>query len=97
MPSHTPRFTRPARKPERQRSRTVYDGLIRATTRSFLLALGQSDAEIARPHIGVFHTGGEMSPCNLNLAEQARTHARRRRAPSRRLHPSLGRGTPAAK
>jgi dihydroxy-acid dehydratase len=71
MPSHTPRFTRPARKPERQRSRTVYDGLIRATTRSFLLALGQSDAEIARPHIGVFHTGGEMSPCNLNLAEQA--------------------------
>ena len=71
MPSHTPRFAPPAEKPQRQRSRTIYDGLIRATTRSFLLALGQSDAEIERPHVGVFHTGGEMSPCNLNLAEQA--------------------------
>ncbi len=75
MPSHTPRLTRPASKPVRQRSRTIYDGVIRATTRSFLLALGQSDAEIARPHIGVFHTGGEMSPCNLNLADQAQ-HAK---------------------
>ena len=75
MPSHTPRLTRPAAKPARQRSRTIYDGLIRATTRSFLLALGQSDAEIERPHVGVFHTGGEMSPCNLNLAEQAQ-HAK---------------------
>ncbi|MBV8962708.1 MAG: dihydroxy-acid dehydratase [Hyphomicrobiales bacterium] len=71
MPSHTPRLTRPAKRPERQRSRTIYEGVIRATTRSFLLALGQSDGEIERPHIGVFHTGGEMSPCNLNLAEQA--------------------------
>jgi dihydroxy-acid dehydratase len=71
VPSHTPRLARPAAKPGRLRSRTIYDGLIRATTRSFLLALGQSDAEIARPHVGVFHTGGEMSPCNLNLADQA--------------------------
>ncbi|MBV9136538.1 MAG: dihydroxy-acid dehydratase [Hyphomicrobiales bacterium] len=71
MPPHTPRPTRSSSKPERQRSRTIYDGVIRATTRSFLLALGQSDAEIERPHVGVFHTGGEMSPCNLNLAEQA--------------------------
>ena len=71
MPSHKPRPMRPATKPARQRSRTIYDGVIRATTRSFLLALGQSDAEIERPHVGVFHTGGEMSPCNLNLADQA--------------------------
>jgi len=75
MSSHTPRPTRPASKPGRLRSRTIHDGVIRATTRSFLLALGQSDAEIARPHVGVFHTGGEMSPCNLNLAEQAQ-HAK---------------------
>ena len=34
-------------------------------------ALGQDDDEIARPHIGVFHTGGEMSPCNMLLREQA--------------------------
>ena len=75
MPSHTPRLTRPAEKPARLRSRTIYDGLIRATTRSFLMGLGQSDSEVERPHVGVFHTGGEMSPCNLNLAEQAQ-HAK---------------------
>ena len=63
-------------KPARRfRSSIVYEGLIRATTRSFLYALGMDDEEIARPHIAVIHTGGEMSPCNKNLAEQA-THAK---------------------
>ncbi|HEX2543745.1 MAG TPA: dihydroxy-acid dehydratase [Ramlibacter sp.] len=63
-------------QPKRRfRSQTIYDGLVRATTRSFLLGLGQDDDEIARPHIGVFHTGGEMSPCNANLREQAQ-HAK---------------------
>ncbi len=57
------------------RSATIYDGTMRATTRSFLYALGQDDDEITRPHIGVFHTGGEMSPCNLNLRDQAQ-HAK---------------------
>ncbi|VTU13009.1 Dihydroxy-acid dehydratase [Variovorax sp. SRS16] len=57
------------------RSAIIRDGIIRATTRSFLQALGQDDEDIARPHIGVFHTGGEMSPCNLNLREQAQ-HAK---------------------
>ena len=63
-------------QPKRRfRSQTIYDGLVRATTRSFLLGLGEDDEEIARPHIGVFHTGGEMSPCNANLREQAQ-HAK---------------------
>ncbi|KQM78400.1 dihydroxy-acid dehydratase [Xylophilus sp. Leaf220] len=57
------------------RSATIRAGTIRATTRSFLHALGQDDEDIERPHIGVFHTGGEMSPCNLNLREQAQ-HAK---------------------
>jgi len=57
------------------RSATLVDGTIRATTRSFLHALGQDKDDIARPHIGVFHTGGEMSPCNLNLRDQAQ-HAK---------------------
>jgi len=61
--------------PRRFRSSIIYDGLIRATTRSFLYALGMDDDEIARPHVAVIHTGGEMSPCNKNLAEQA-THAK---------------------
>jgi len=61
--------------PRKFRSATLVEGTIRATTRSFLHALGQDEEDIARPHIGVFHTGGEMSPCNLNLREQAQ-HAK---------------------
>jgi len=57
------------------RSANMHEGLIRASARSFLYALGQDDEDIARPHIGVFHTGGEMSPCNMNLREQAQ-HAK---------------------
>ncbi|KQW59501.1 dihydroxy-acid dehydratase [Variovorax sp. Root411] len=68
-------MTAPVDPPKRFRSATIREGTIRATTRSFLHALGQDDEDIARPHIGVFHTGGEMSPCNLNLREQAQ-HAK---------------------
>jgi dihydroxy-acid dehydratase len=59
----------PAEPPRKFRSATLVEGTIRATTRSFLYALGQDDDDIARPHVGVFHTGGEMSPCNLNLRD----------------------------
>ncbi|PUE09472.1 dihydroxy-acid dehydratase [Limnohabitans sp. T6-5] len=61
--------------PRKFRSATIYEGTIRATTRSFLHALGQDEEDIARPHVGVFHTGGDMSPCNLNLRDQAQ-HAK---------------------
>ncbi len=57
--------------PRRFRSSIIDDGLIRATTRAFLHALGQDADEIARPRVTVAHTGGEMSPCNLGLREQA--------------------------
>jgi dihydroxy-acid dehydratase len=50
----------------------MYEGLLRSASRAFLHGLGQSEAEIRRPHIAVIHTGGEMSPCNANLAAQAR-------------------------
>jgi dihydroxy-acid dehydratase len=59
----------------RFRSAAIHEGLLRAPTFAFLQALGQDDDEIARPHIGVFHTGGEMSPCNLALRDQAQ-HAK---------------------
>jgi dihydroxy-acid dehydratase len=61
----------PAGGRRRFRSSIVYDGLIRATARSFFYALGQDDDDIARPHVAVIHTYGEMSPCNRNLNEQA--------------------------
>ena len=53
----------------------MHGGRLRAPTRAFLRALGQDDEDIARPHVGVIHTGGEMSPCNRNLQEQAQ-HAK---------------------
>ncbi|AUW58796.1 dihydroxy-acid dehydratase [Sphingobium sp. SCG-1] len=53
------------------RSSTIYEGVVRTTTRAFLYALGQDDEDIVRPHIGVVHTGGEMSPCNMLLRDQA--------------------------
>jgi dihydroxy-acid dehydratase len=55
----------------RFRSQTIYDGVVRTTTRSFLYGLGQDDEDIARPHVAVIHTGGEMSPCNTTLRDQA--------------------------
>ena len=57
------------------RSETMHGGRLRAPTRAFLRALGEDDDDIARPHVGVIHTGGEMSPCNRTLAEQA-AHAK---------------------
>ena len=57
--------------PRKFRSALLREGTVRATTRSFLYGLGLDDEDIARPHVGVFHTGGQMSPCNLNLREQA--------------------------
>ncbi|MFV3126729.1 dihydroxy-acid dehydratase [Niveispirillum sp. KHB5.9] len=53
------------------RSAKIYEGVVRTTTRAFLYALGQDDEDIAKPHIGVVHTGGEMSPCNLAIRDQA--------------------------
>ena len=57
------------------RSATIREGTLRASTRAFLHGLGLDEEEIARPHVGVFHTGGEMSPCNANLRDQAQ-HAK---------------------
>jgi dihydroxy-acid dehydratase len=63
------------RSPRRFRSAIIREGVVRTTTRSFLYALGQDDDDIERPHVGVIHTGGEMSPCNTTLREQAQ-HAK---------------------
>jgi dihydroxy-acid dehydratase len=54
------------------RSTAIHAGALRTPTRAFLRALGADDDEIARPHVAVIHTGGEMSPCNTTLREQAR-------------------------
>jgi dihydroxy-acid dehydratase len=61
--------------PVRLRSRTMHEGALRAPTRAFLRAIGQDDDDIAAAHVGVIHTGGEMSPCNTTLRDQAQ-HAK---------------------
>ncbi len=55
----------------RLRSRLVTDGPDRAAHRAFLRAMGLSDAEIAQPFVGVVTTASEVTPCTVNLSEQA--------------------------
>ena len=50
---------------------TIHTGPMRENARAFLRGMGLSDVEIARPQIAIAHTGGEMSPCNMNLRDQA--------------------------
>jgi dihydroxy-acid dehydratase len=51
----------------RHRSRTLYDGPDRAPARSYLKAIGLTDADIARPIVGVASTWTETMPCNFTL------------------------------
>ena len=52
-------------------SRITVEGLDRAPHRAFLRALGLTDADIARPFIGVATTQGGVTPCNAGLGAQA--------------------------
>jgi len=53
-------------------SRVTVEGLDRAPHRAFLHALGVSDADLARPFVGVASTDGRVTPCNALLGEFAR-------------------------
>jgi dihydroxy-acid dehydratase len=55
----------------RRRFPTIYSTLMRENSKAFLKGMGLSEEEIERPHIAVVHTGGDMSPCNMNLRDQA--------------------------
>jgi dihydroxy-acid dehydratase len=50
---------------------TIYSTLMRENAKAFLYGMGMSDDEIAKPQIAIAHTGGGMSPCNMNLGAQA--------------------------
>jgi dihydroxy-acid dehydratase len=52
-------------------SRITTDGLDRAPHRAFLRGLGLTDADIAKPFIGVASTDGRVTPCNAMLGAQA--------------------------
>ncbi|MGD9763256.1 MAG: dihydroxy-acid dehydratase [Candidatus Binatia bacterium] len=51
----------------RHRSRTLLDGPSRAPTRAMLKAVGFTDADLAKPLVGVANTWIEVMPCNLHL------------------------------
>src|SRR5688500_5161382 len=53
-------------------SRITVEGLDRAPHRAFLRSLGLSQADRARPFVGVASTGGRVTPCNALLGEFAR-------------------------
>jgi dihydroxy-acid dehydratase len=53
-------------------SRITVEGLDRAPHRAFLRALGLSEADLAKPFVGVASTDGRVTPCNALLGEFAR-------------------------
>jgi dihydroxy-acid dehydratase len=51
----------------RHKSRILYDGPDRAPARSYLKAIGLTDADIKRPIVGIASTWTETMPCNFTL------------------------------
>lgn len=52
-------------------SRNVVEGAARAPHRAMYKAMGLRDEDIARPFVGVSHTGNEATPCNMHLGRLA--------------------------
>jgi dihydroxy-acid dehydratase len=52
-------------------SQAITDGTNRAPARAMLKAIGLTDADLARPLIGVANTWTEIGPCNYHLRELA--------------------------
>ena len=60
-------------KDPRRNSRVLLEGPDRAPARAMMKAVGFSDADLAKPQIGVAHCWIETMPCNWNhrkLAEK---------------------------
>src|SRR5271169_2986414 len=55
----------------RNPSRTILEGPARAGARSMLKAIGFTDADLARPIVGIANTWIETMPCNFHLRRLA--------------------------
>src|SRR3990170_2478519 len=55
----------------KHRSRTITDGRSRSGARSMLKAIGFTDADLARPIVGIANTWIETMPCNFHLRRLA--------------------------
>ncbi|WP_119067818.1 dihydroxy-acid dehydratase [Rubrobacter indicoceani] len=63
----------------RLKSRTIVEGRDRAAARSYLLGMGYSREDLAKPIVGVAHSWIETMPCNFNqrdLAERVKQGVR---------------------
>src|SRR3982075_4278787 len=71
-PSHPP-TPKISPVPARERpSRTLYQGRDRAAARSFLHAIGLTNADIDKPFVGVSNVWTETMPCNFGLRDLAK-------------------------
>ena len=66
---------RPAPATTRAHSSLVVDGLKAAPARAMLRAVGFSDADFAKPQIGIASTWSNLTPCNMHIGELAREAA----------------------
>lgn len=57
------------------RSNVMKSGPIKAAARAMLRGMGLDDEDISQPFVGVVSSHGEMSPCNIRLAEIAENAA----------------------
>jgi dihydroxy-acid dehydratase len=60
----------------RHRSRVLYDGPDRAAARSYLKGIGFTDADLAKPIVGIANTWTGTMPCNFTLRALAEDVAR---------------------
>jgi len=59
----------------RRYSRVVVDGVEQAPHRAMLRAVGFTDADFARPQVGIASTWSMITPCNMHLDQLARVAA----------------------
>jgi dihydroxy-acid dehydratase len=65
-------MSRKVAKPDpRKYSRLVVDGAKQAPSRAMLRAVGFTDADFARPQIGIASTWANLTPCNMHINELA--------------------------
>ena len=62
-------------KQSRRHSGPVVDGVTRAPSRAMLRAVGFTDADFAKPQVGIASTWAEVTPCNMHINELAREAA----------------------
>ncbi|MDJ0896168.1 MAG: dihydroxy-acid dehydratase [Alphaproteobacteria bacterium] len=71
MPTSHDQKANPSLDKSKMPSRHVSVGPKSAAHRSYYYAMGLTEAEIARPFVGVATTWNEAAPCNITLARQA--------------------------